>query len=140
MNLCNPKFLLSNLLSAHNCREVSLSLQHGVFWFNSLPKFPLFEYFSCTQNLRFCFHLYLEQISCDVYLIPIKISAPLNFAPLIFAPLIFAHPQISRPFNFRAPLFYCKFAFISFFSDIFFSLWFLHFCTAQLAPFNFWAG
>ena len=35
------------------------------------------------------------------YLIPIKIRATLNFAPLIFA-----HPQISRLFNFRAPLFY----------------------------------
>ena len=45
-----------------------------------------------------------------IYLIPIEIRAPLNFAPSIFAPLISAHPQISRPSNFCASLFYCKFA------------------------------
>ena len=49
-----------------------------------------------------------------LYLIPIEIRAPLNFSPLIFA-----HPQISRPFNFRAPLFYCKFVVFSFICGIF---------------------
>ena len=57
-------------------------------------------------------------MSFPKYLIPIKIHAILNFAPLIFAPLIFAHPQILRPFNFRAPLFYCKFAVFSFIRGI----------------------
>ena len=53
------------------------------------------------------------------YLISIKIRAPLNFAPLNFAPLIFARPQISRPFNFRVPLFYCEFAVFSFIVSFF---------------------
>ena len=76
-----------------------------------------------------------------LYLIPIKIRAPLNFAPLIFAPLIFAHPQISRPFNFRAPLYYCKFAVFSFISGIFSSLFnFRAFLLRELAPFNFRGG
>ena len=57
---------------------------------------------------------WLPSIYLKTYLIPIKIRAPLNFAPLIFA-----HPQISCPFNFCAPLFYCKFAVFSFIRGIF---------------------
>ena len=56
---------------------------------------------------------FLESDKC-IYLIPIKIRAPLNFAPLIFAPLIFTHLQNLRPFDFHAPLFYSKFAILSF--------------------------
>ena len=56
------------------------------------------------------------------YLIPNKIQAPIKFAPLIFASLIFTHPQILRPFNFRVPLFYCKFAVFHSFVAFFFSL------------------
>ena len=76
-----------------------------------------------------------------VYLITIKIRAPLNFAPLIYAPLIFAHPQILRPFNFRAPLFYCEFADFSFVRGIFSSPFnFPAFALHELAPFKFRAG
>ena len=76
-----------------------------------------------------------------VYLITIKIRAPLNFAPLIYAPLIFAHPQILRPSNFRAPLFYCEFAVISFIRGIFSSPFnFRVFVVRELAPFNFCAS
>ena len=77
------------------------------------------------------------------YLIPIKIRAPLNFAPLIFAPpifapLIFTHFQILCPFNFRAPLFYCKFAVFSFIRGIFPTPFNFHaFVLRELAPFNF---
>ena len=49
-----------------------------------------------------------------IYLIPIKIRAPLIFAPLIFAPLIFAHPK--KP-TIRAPLIFAhwlKFALLIF--------------------------
>ena len=53
------------------------------------------------------------------YLIHIKICTPLNFTPLILAPLLLAHPQILRPFNFCAPLFYCKFAVSFIHSSIF---------------------
>ena len=48
------------------------------------------------------------------YFIPIKIHTPLNFPPLIFA-----NPKISRHFNFRAPLFYCKSAVFLFIRGIF---------------------
>ena len=69
------------------------------------------------------------------YLIQIKVRAPLNFAPLIFAPLIFAHPQISRPFNFRALLFYGKFAvFHSFVAFFLLPLIFAHTYCANLLP------
>ena len=70
-----------------------------------------------------------------IYLIPIKIRAPLNLAPLLFAPLIFAHPQISRPFIFRAPLFYCKFAvFHSLVAFFLHPLIFAHSYCANLLP------
>ena len=76
-----------------------------------------------------------------MYLIPIKVRVPLIFAPLISAPLIFVHPQILRPFNFRAPLFYCKFAVFSFIRGIFSSPFnFRAFALRELAPFNFRAG
>ena len=42
-----------------------------------------------------------------VYLIPIRVRAPLNFAPLIFAPLIFAQPY----FTVNLPLFHSFLAF-----------------------------
>ena len=75
------------------------------------------------------------------YLIPRKIRAPLKFVPLIFAPLIFAHPQISRPFNFRTLLFYCKFVTFSFIRGLFSSPFkFRAFLLRKLAPFNFGAG
>ena len=71
------------------------------------------------------------------YLIPIKIPAPFDFAPLIltpsiFAPLIFVCPQISRPFNFCTPLFYCKFAVFSFIRGIFSSLFNFRECAILL--------
>ena len=71
-------------------------------------------------------------------LVPSKICAPLNFAPLIFPPLIFVHPHISHPFNFRAPLYYCKFAVFSFIRGIFspISIFALSYC-ANLLPLNF---
>ena len=66
------------------------------------------------------------------YLVPIKVGAPLNFTPLIFAALIFAHPQISRPFNFWAPLFYCKSAvFHSFMAFYLLPLIFAHLATNE---------
>jgi len=74
-------------------------------------------------------------------LIPIKISAPLNFAALIVAPLISTHPQILRHFNFRAPLLYCKVAVFSFIRGIFSSPFnFRAFILRELAPLNFRAG
>ena len=77
----------------------------------------------------------------NVYPIPIKVRVPLNFVHLIFAPLIHAHYQISLPFNFRAPLFYCKFAVISFIRGIFSSPFNSRvFVLCELAPFNFHAG
>ena len=75
----------------------------------------------------------------STYLILIRIH--LSFAPLIFTPLIFAHHQISRPFNFRAPLFYCEFAVFLFICGIISSpLNFRAFGLRELAPFNFRAG
>ena len=69
------------------------------------------------------------------YLIPIKIFAPLNFASFIFAPLIFEHPQISCPFDFRAPLFYCKIAFFhSCMAFFLLPLIFAHSYCANLLP------
>ena len=81
--------------------------------------------------------LYISLFKIEIdYLILIKIRAPLNFAPLIFA-----HPQILRPFNFRAPLFYCKFAVFSFIRGIFSSPFnFRAFILRELAPLNFRAG
>ena len=68
------------------------------------------------------------------YLIHIKICAPLNFTPLILAPLLLAHPQILRPFNFCAPLFYCKFAVFSFIRCIINPLIFAHsYCANMLS-------
>ena len=70
-----------------------------------------------------------------------KIRATLDFAPLIFAPLILSHSQISHPFNFLAPLFYCKFAVFSFIRELFSSTYnFRSFVLRELAPFNFRAG
>ena len=75
------------------------------------------------------------------YLIPIKICAPLNFAPLIFLPLIFAHPMIMRPFNFRALLFYCNLAVLSFIRGIFSSPFnFRALVLHELTPFHFCAS
>ena len=69
------------------------------------------------------------------YLIPIKMCTPYNFSPLIFDPLIFAHPQILHPFNFRAPLFYCKFAvFYSFVAFFLLPLIFAHLHCANFLP------
>ena len=69
------------------------------------------------------------------YLIPIKIRALLNFAPLIFAPLIFVHPQISRPFNFRASLFYYNLPFFHSFVALFLlHLIFAHSHCVNLLP------
>ena len=73
----------------------------------------------------------------DAYLISIKICAPLDFAPLIFAPLMFTHLQILCPFNFRSPLFYCKFAFFRSFVTFFSPFDFRAFLLRELAPFNF---
>ena len=71
-------------------------------------------------------------------LFPSKICTPLNFAPLIFAPLIFAHSHIPHPFNFRAPLYYCKFAVFLFIRGIFSPLLiFALSCCANLLSLNF---
>ena len=83
----------------------------------------------CVQTLgaRISFHNTIVK-----YLIHTKIRAPLNFAHLIFA-----HPQISRPFNFCAPLFYCKFAHFSFIRGIVSSPFnFCAFVLRELAPFD----
>ena len=70
------------------------------------------------------------------YLIPNKIRDPLDFPPLIFS-----HPQISCPFNFRAPLFYCKFDVFSFIRGIFsFPFNFCAFVLRKLTSFHFRAG
>ena len=75
------------------------------------------------------------------YLIRIKIHVPLNLETFIFAPLFFVHSQILRPFNFRAPLSYCKFAVFSFICSIFSSPFnFSAYLLRKLAPFNFRAG
>ena len=69
------------------------------------------------------------------YLIPIEIHTPLRFAPLICASPIFAYPQISCPFNFRAPLFQFKFAgFFIHSLHLFFSLWLIPSYCANLLP------
>ena len=83
----------------------------------------------------------MKRVFRCMWYLSIEIRAPLNFAPLIFAPLIFAHPQILRPFNFRALLFYCTFAVFSFIRGIFTSPFNFHtFILLELAPFNFRAG
>ena len=79
-----------------------------------------------------CYYLAEKHKICtnSDYPIPIKIRAPLKFAPLIFA-----HPQISCPFNFGAPLFYCKFAFFhSFVAFFLLPLIFAHSYCANLIP------
>ena len=88
-----------------------------------------------TRKIKIFYHF-----AGITYLIPIKIRAPLIFAPLIFAPLIFAHPQILRPFNFRAPLLYCKFAVFSLICGIFSPFNLCAFVLRELAHFNFRAG
>ena len=116
--------------------------------FNFSPKTlsVLFLVSRCTSAKVLAMPLYqlCYQRACTTSnnLIPIRIGAPLNFAPLISTPLIFAQPQISRSFNFRAPLFYCKFAFFSFIRGIFFSspFNFRPFALRELSPFNFRAS
>ena len=82
------------------------------------------------------FFRYVYIYEYSIYLIPIKIRAPLNLAPLICP-----HPQISRPFNFHAPLFYFKFAGFLFIRRIFSSPFnFRAFVLRELASFNFRTG
>ena len=72
---------------------------------------------------------------------PIKIRVPLYFGSLIFPPPIFLHRQISRPFNFGAPLFHYKFAGFSFICGNFSSPSNFHaFVLHELAPYNFRTG
>ena len=75
-------------------------------------------------------NIFLKHTLYFYYLIPIKIRAPLNFEHLDFS-----HPQIPLPFTFRAPLFYCKFAIISFIRGIFSPPFNFHaFVLRELAP------
>ena len=59
---------------------------------------------------------------------------PLKFAPFKFLTFNFHTPQISNPFNFRPPLFYCKFIHSLHFSSPFN---FHAFVLRELAPNNF---
>ena len=92
--------------------------------------------FKRNSSCRSQFKYEIPLGTCLTYLIPIKIRVPLNFAPLISA-----HPQISRPFNFRPPLFYCEFAiFFAHCSILSCPFNFRAFVLRELAPFNFSAG
>ena len=57
---------------------------------------------------------FLSNYATSREIIALKYNGLNTLFPLEFAPLIFAHPQISRPFNFLASLFYCKFTVFSF--------------------------
>ena len=60
--------------------------------------------FTSNSNMVFSFSrsdIYRkDDMKRFVYLIPIKVPAPLNFVLCIFAPLISAQSQLLRPFNF----------------------------------------
>ena len=124
------------------CPEVWVTSCPVIFWLCCF--FPvawcMYDFLSCEIFLYDLLLLWrFEQgylvMGNFFYLIPIKVCAPLNFAPLIFAPLIFAHPQSSRPFDFRAPLFCCKFAvFHSFVAFFLLPLIFAHLYCANLLP------
>ena len=147
-NLKNQKgknTLVFSLLSPHDLLEKEENMEAIDHSSQKCNQMAYSKYYTCLSWHAMIWydiigHAILEQLL--EYFIPIKIHAPLGFALLIFVPLIFAHPQISLPFNFRAPLLYCNSDVFSFIRCIFSSPFnFPAFLLCELAaPFNYCAG
>ena len=87
-------------ISVHNPTASSIAIQSICYHKQWDPWHVIIDRGTTKWYSKFDWHHPNIGVHELIYLIPIKICAPLDFAPLIFAPLIFAHPYftVNLPF------------------------------------------